>query len=345
MIDTIKIYSIITKEIYDVIKYRSDINTKYNKSTGELYYEITTDSLVGSYDSRLSVKVSDNAGKYKMSGYLLEVEGSYHKITKGQNAYNGCCDLVEVVFGLVNKVEQDYGVNLGMCIWYIQRVDIAICFDLDNNSNVCNYINNLSKLSYPRRKIRFYENESIYCSSTSTTLKIYNKLREFKKHDVPKLKETDFNILEHQIKIDGYIRYECEIKKRKLSKILGKDRITILDVNYDKLYDIWKSEFMKLIKYNENNINLVRSNNDVKKRLLNKYKSAKAMNLFGFYLSLVQDGYTSVRDCTSSTTFYRKLKELKDVGVDFNQNVFVKEDYSDKIINFNPFENIEREVV
>ena len=84
MIDTIKIYSIITKEIYDVIKYRSDINTKYNRSTGELYYEITTDSLVGSYDSRLSVKVSDNAGKYKMSGYLLEVEGSYHKITKGQ---------------------------------------------------------------------------------------------------------------------------------------------------------------------------------------------------------------------------------------------------------------------
>lgn len=345
MIDTVKLYTIITKEAYDVIKYRSDINTKYNKSTGELFYEITTDSLEGSYESRLSVKVSDNAGKYKMSGYLLEVEGSYHKLTKGQNAYDGYCDLVDVFFGLIRLVEKEYDVNLNCCIWYIQRVDIALCFDLENNSNVCNYINNLSKISYPRRKIRFYENESIYCSSTSTTLKIYNKLREFKKHDVPKLKDTDFNIMEHLYKIDGYLRFECEIKKKKLKSITGKDNITIMDLSYDKLLEIWKSEFMKLIKYNENNINLVRNNNDVKKRLLNKYKSAKAMNLFGFYLSLIQDGYSCVRDCASSSTFYRKIKELKEVGIDFNQNVFVKEDYSDKLIAFNPFEDKEREVV
>lgn len=344
MIDTVKIYTIITKEIYDVIKYRSDINTKYNKGTGELYYEIITDSLSGSYDSRLSVKVSDNAAKYKMSGYLLEVEGSYHKLTKGQNAYDGYCNIVDVVFGLVNIVEKEYGVNLPD-LFYIQRVDIAICFDLQNNINVCNYINNLSKISYPRRKIRFYENESIYCSSTSTTLKIYNKLKEFKKHDMSKLKETDFDILSHIISIDGYVRFECEIKKKKLKDICGKDNITIFDISYDKLLEIWRNEFMKLIKYNENNLSLVRTNNDVKRRLLEKYKSAKAMNLYGFYLSLVQDGYKYVRDCTSSTTFYRKIKELKVVGIDFSQNVFVKEDYDDKIINFNPFVDLELEVV
>lgn len=344
MIDTVKIYTIITKEIYEVIKYRSDINTKYNKGTGELYYEIITDSLSGSYDSRLSVKVSDNAAKYKMSGYLLEVEGSYHKLTKGQNAYNGYCNISDVVFGLVNIIEKEYKVVLPS-LFYIQRVDIAICFDLKNNINVCNYINNLSKISYPRRKIRFYENESIYCSSTSTTLKIYNKLKEFKKHDLKKLKETDFDILSHIISIDGFIRFECEIKKKKLKDIFGKDNITIFDISYDKLLDIWRNEFMKLIKYNESNLNLVRTNNDVKRRLLEKYKSAKAINLYGFYLSLVQDGYTYVRDCTSSSTFYRKLKELKDVGIDFNQNVFVKEDYDDKIIDFNPFKNLELEVV
>ena len=345
MIDTIKIYTIITKEDYEVIKYRSDINTKYNKSTGELYYMITTDSLIGSYESRLSVKVSDNAGKYKMSGYLLEVEGSYHKFTKGQNAYEGYCNIEDVVLGLVDIVEKDYKVNLAYCLWYIQRVDIAICYDLVNNSNVCNYINNLSKLSYPRRKIRFYENESIYCSSTSTTLKIYNKLKEFKKHDMLKLKDTNFDVFDYIVKIDGYIRFECEIKKKKLKDVFGKDNLTIFDLSYEKLLDVWKSEFMKLIKYNENNINIVRTNNDVKKRLLNKYKSAKAMNLFGFYLSLVQDGYANVRDCTSSSTFYRKISELKNVGIDFSQNVFIREDYDDKLINFNPFVDREREVM
>lgn len=344
MIDTVKIYTIITKEIYDVIKYQSDINTKYNKGTGELYYEIITDSLTGSHDGNLSVKVSDNAGKYKLDGYLLEVEGSYHKYTQGQNAYNGYCNIADVVFGMASAVEKKYNVVLPN-LFYIQRVDIAICFDLKNNINVCNYINNLSKISYPRRKIRFYENESIYCSSTSTTLKIYNKLKEFKKHDVKKLKETNFDILSHMLLIDGYVRFECEIKKKRLKDIFGKDNITVFDISYDKLLEIWRNEFMKLIKYNENNLSLVRTNNDVKRRLLEKYKSAKAMNLYGFYLSLVQDGYKYVRDCTSSTTFYRKIKELKVVGIDFNQNVFVKEDYDDKIINFNPFVDLDLEVV
>lgn len=46
--------------------------------------------------------------------------------------------------------------------WFLQRIDIAICFDLQNNENVRNYINNLSMCNYPRRNLKVYQDESIY---------------------------------------------------------------------------------------------------------------------------------------------------------------------------------------
>ena len=38
-------------------------------------------------------------------------------------------------------------------------------------------------------------NESLYLTGTTTTLKIYNKLLEFRKHDLRKLSKTDFDVL------------------------------------------------------------------------------------------------------------------------------------------------------
>lgn len=57
----------------------------YNKGTGEVFYEIINDNLEGTYDSRLSIRLSKGIkyGFYK--GYALEIEGNYHKIIKDQN--------------------------------------------------------------------------------------------------------------------------------------------------------------------------------------------------------------------------------------------------------------------
>lgn len=66
----------------------------------------------------------------------------------------------------------------------------------------------------------FFYDESIYLSGTTTTLKIYNKLLEFKKHDLKKFVNSNFNLIEYLSVIQGFIRFECEIKKKMLKKNL-----------------------------------------------------------------------------------------------------------------------------
>lgn len=249
--------------------------------------------------------------------------------------------------GFITFIENAFNIKLpSLEKWYIQRVDISICFNLNNQTNVSSYINNLSYMSYPRRKTRFYSNESLYFSGTTTTLKIYNKLIEFKKHDISKFKDTDFDVFGYCKEIFGFLRFECEIRKKKLSDYFGYTNVPITVVSYDSLYSIWRSEFMKLYKFNENVLNIVMDNNDVRSRLNTIYSSSKASSLYGFYLSLINDGYNVVLKSVPKSSFYRKLGELKRAGIDFSQTAFVMEDfkYDSHFVDFNPFSDKVEEV-
>ena len=219
MIDTIKIYCEIDKDTYLSIYNTSIIKTSYNKSSGEVFYEIINDHLKGSYDSRLSVRVGCGC-KYNFVnlGYYIEIEGSYHKIIYGYNSHNGYCDLDFIAQNLIQMVELSYNIKLPILSeWFLQRCDLAICYDLDNQNNVKSYINSLSRCQYPRRNAKFYYDESLYLSGTTTTLKIYNKLLEFKKHDIKKFTIGQFDLENYLKTIQGFIRFECEIKKKKLA--------------------------------------------------------------------------------------------------------------------------------
>lgn len=82
MIDTLKIVTQINAQMYKIISYKSDIKCSYNKSTGEIYYEIISNGLDGTYDNRLSVRVSSGSkyGFFKFNevgesdSFALEVE-------------------------------------------------------------------------------------------------------------------------------------------------------------------------------------------------------------------------------------------------------------------------------
>ena len=178
MIDTIKIYAEISKDVADVIYNNSIIKLAVNNNNSQTLYEITNDHLIGSYDSRLSVRVGCGK-KYgfcnKNGSYYVEIEGSYHKWVLGYNSHNGYYDLQFICNSLIKNIEVIYAISLpDVSCWYLQRVDLAICFDLEKQENVRSYINSLSRCNYPRRNIKFYSDESIYLSGTTTTLKIYN---------------------------------------------------------------------------------------------------------------------------------------------------------------------------
>lgn len=337
MIDTIKIVTMINFETYTIIKQSSIIKTAYCNATGEIFYNIVNDKVEGSYNSSLSVRVGEGV-KYKfVNMYYIEIEGSYHKIKKGYNSHNGYYNLFEIVYNLIAIVENAYSIKLpSVKHWFLQRVDIAICYDLKTQENIEKYINNLSYNNFPRRNLNHYEGESIYLSGSTTTLKIYNKLKEFYKHDIPKLKGTDFNTLEYIEEIKGFIRFECEIKKKKLKSYFNKDYIRITSVSYEDLKNIWKSEFKKFFKIIENDMKIVRKKEDVKERLSKIFKKVRAKNLFHFYLLIQVQGLQTIKNETDRSMYYKNIADLKKAKVDFTQKFTIE--MEDTSIGFNPFE-------
>lgn len=339
MIDTIKIYTMINKDIYNKIYNNSIIKTSYNKKYGEIYYEIVNDKLEGSYSSSLSVRVGSGV-KYKfIDKYYIEIEGSYHKIMRGYNSHDGFYNLSEIVKYLIGAVEYFYNIKLPMLgHWFLQRCDIAICFDLSENSKVRQYINNLSFCHYPRRKIKHYQDESIYLTGSTTTLKIYNKKLEFKNHDMKKLFNSNFNIDNYLKFIDGFIRFECEVKKKKLEAIYNKKYIRVKNVNYKDLRKVWSDEFMKLLNFFDSDLTIVRTKEDIERRIYTKYSDNEknARILYNFYTSIMVDGLKNVKARTPKTTYYRNIKLLKELNIDLSQKY--KLTVENTIIDFNPFE-------
>lgn len=276
--------------------------------------------------------------KYNFSnlGYYIEIEGSYHKLVKGYNSHNGYYDLSFVCKSLIEIVELSYNVLLPkFSYWFLQRCDIAICYNLENQQNVKSYINSLSRCNYPRRNLKFFYDESIYLSGTTTTLKIYNKYLEFKKHDIRKFIDSNFDLESYLKSIFGFLRFECEIKKKKLQQLFNNsNHIKIIDVNYEMLRKVWSDEFMKIIKFVNNDLDIVRGREEVYNRLLSLYKPSKACRLFNFYCSIQLNGENIVKLNTPKDTFYRNIKDLKNSKIDFSQSYRVEEC---KIYYFNPF--------
>ena len=265
------------------------------------------------------------------------MSGSYHKIIRGFNSHNGYYNLYAICSSLIEIVSKYYNIKLPRIQhWFLQRVDVAICYDLKNNENVRKYLNNLSMCHYPRRNIKTYQDESIYLTGTTTTLKIYNKLLEFKKHDMKKLKDTNFDIISYLKNIDGFIRFECEIKKKKLTDIYNTNFVRIRNVTYNELKQVWSEEFMKLLKLFNKDLNIINDKKEIEKRLYTLYKERKASILYNFYLSIMVDGLREVRKRTTKSTYYRNIKELKKANIDFSQTY--KIDLKKEIVQFNPFQ-------
>jgi len=234
-------------------------------------------------------------------------------------------------------VELSYSIELpSLENWYLQRCDIAICYDLKSQDNVKSYINSLSRCSYPRRNAKFFYDESLYLSGTTTTLKIYNKLLEFKKHDMKKFSNNKkFNLFDYLKNIDGFIRFECEIKKKMLKKIYHENHIKITNIKYEELKNVWSEEFMKILQFIKNDLEIVRWLKAVYERLNEIYKPSRANQLYYFYCSIQLNGLKDIKINTSSSTYYRNIKDLKQAKIDFSQSYKIEEM---ELFYFNPFE-------
>jgi len=318
-------------------------------STGELIYQITTGSLEGSYDSRISIRIDnkewqvkqlttamlfkhiDNFKSFKVpelieSGWFVYIEASVHKAILGHNIFGGPKEFQYAVCWLVDKVKKLLNVNLP-CFkeWEVRRVDVAEVFELSSFEACQEWFNIMSNTNFPRRKVYRFADSGLYAQGSSTTVKFYHKGVEFVRHDKNRLKkimcEKVLNMLIE--KANCIIRTEVEIKSRKLEYDFGHIP-KVSEINDDYLKRIYDIEVKKLLKEGDKSMKTVRRTKAVEMRLFKVYDERTAGSLFGFWLRLCSVGEKSVKDTMKKTSYYKYRKLLIDAGVSWTGTDIIK---------------------
>lgn len=317
MIDTVEIMSPeIDEIILSKIRIKSLELQKLDNESGEVFYRLTTRDLIGSYDSKLSVRI--------LQGNKIKIGGSIHKFIMGHNCFGGPENIKECCKYLINIVQKELDVKLPIWEeWELMRVDIAYCFDMGGQYEVEELINSLRGCTFPRKKPLNFGVNGMYFPGAATTFKIYYKGAEFKKHDLARLMKFS-NIDVYTIKsiADRLVRFECEIRKRKMKYDKIDNRIKYLNDDYFK--KVYRDEILKIYKEGESDMEVVKNVVEVRERLKYVYKLRKANNLFNYWTRIQIEGVNTVKNNVSRMTWYRINNELAAAGVSLKGNLIIK---------------------
>lgn len=295
-------------------------------STGEKLYEITTGSLQGSFDERVSVRVmreewvvvegQKQAVQVACEPYVL-IEGSVHKALMGHNVWGGPTDPVAACRWLVADVGERLGVQLpDGGEWTVQRVDWSEVYELPSFEAVQEYMHGLNSCSYPRRQVTRFGDTGIHAPGGTTTVKIYHKGPEFSKHDRKRLKarlglRAVAQLQEHANRL---LRFEVEVHARKLDEDFGH-KPTVREVTRQYLEGVHDREGGRLLREGQGEMRTVRTSVAVSRRLREMYAPALANTLFGTWMQLSALGEEEVKRTLSRRTFYRQRKQLEQASV------------------------------
>lgn len=331
--------------------------------TGEVIYEFSTGSILGSFDSSINLKINkDNT---------IKIICSAHKVILGYNIAFGSDNLLLYANCIKKIFYKAFDVKLPDVIkWELMQIDYTLTFNLGSQENVESYVNSLKNSEYARREAKHYNNNGLQVSGATTIVKFYNKQKEFIEHDYKKIKNVVNQEKANEL-IDlctGLLRVEVSIRSRKIKQIFTntvyrknlrkvyykaikdfgiqsdyvqalentfkRNKVTLKDFNIEKIIKIWESEVFKVIK-DKNNVVLVNKDNLVLDKLKSLYSSRKVSSLYTFWTLLSTRGEEHVKTLYKSATFYRLRKDLVSCGISWKDtNIYVETDH--KVISFVP---------
>ena len=302
-------------------------------STGELLYEITTGSLEGSWDTRVSVKIlrsewvsleqtkehpEPRSVKVSCDPYI-EVEGSVHKALLGHNVHGGPEDFHAAVSWFLDDLASRIGCDLPPApAWEPRRIDWAEVYELPWDALQL-YIRGLKAAEYPWRGQVVGYKGGIGSYGQRSSVKAYNKGLEFSKHDAKRLKSVwEFDQVEQLQQIaNERLRWEVEIKAKTLCKDhehLRRDP-RVEDITLAYLRRVHDREVRRLVREGEAEMKTVRKHNEVLDRLHDVYSQRLAGTLFSTWMQLAALGDDVTAEHMTRRTFYDHRKKLKDAGV------------------------------
>lgn len=325
-------------------------------ATGEVEYSLTTGSLSGSYDDRVSVRIEteewceDGNGskvcKVPCDPYLL-IEGSVHKALLGHNVYGGPNDPVAACRWFISDLSRRLEIELpNPDEWIARRIDWSEVYDMGSFEAVQEYLHALNTATFPRRSVIRYADECVFAPGKVTTIKAYHKGPEFWKHDRMRLKNRlDCDTLnELQEQANRLLRVEVSVKARKLDEEYGgKGRV--VDLTRDFLEEVHDREASRLIREGQAEMKTVRTNSEVVDRLHAVYEARLARTLYATWVMFAGLGESEVKKRMSRPTFYRQRKQLEEAGVSWFGSDVVIAKHSAIPEGFRPFRTDPRRLV
>lgn len=370
-VDTVKLRSpTIDAGTADYLEKLCILKSGIQLSTGEILYEITTGSLDGSWDSRISFKVcredwiaSKRNGKLEQipcDPYVM-VEASIHKFFYGQNIYGNPTNFPELCRSFINCLgemlageeyhqKEKHKLLPDPFKWQVRRVDWAEMFAITPAAQV-EYFRALKNCKFPRRALKEAKYDTaVHFPGKFTTLRIYGKGAEFKKHEIPRIRHALTAYAMRELKnFKGNALYDhtlhtwIEQRIKALQRLSNNRLRSEVQINADKLHHdfngryplvneitdkylivIYNEQIFKLLKEGKSAMETVRTYDAVQARLNLIYSRTQSNSLFAFWLKLALRGEEPTRLDYTRTSFYRSRKMLVDIGVSWNSSdVFV----------------------
>lgn len=350
MIDTIVLESpSLSEAVASNIEKLSIVRFGIDCEQNETLYTFTNKELKGSFDASIRIQVKREkyisirypefkkniTEKVVCKPYLI-VECSLHKFFLGHNIYGGSNNIKYQVDKLITFLEKELNINLPYYnTWKVRRIDYAKVYDL--GENIESFFRGFSNVYYPRRRVQKYDTSGIYFPGTYTTLKLYDKGKEFLKHDRKRLLHhmciKKVNMLKNIA--EGKLRIELEVKSRKLKDMYG-DLPYVNDIDIIDIENQFNVELKRVFKLGADKMKLYNNSEDVEK-ILNKNYGSSSGTLLGTWYKLSIFGYDYVKDTMPKSTFYRHVNKLRDVGISWNHTDITKKENNIIEFVFNPF--------
>ena len=347
--DTLKLKSPSMDESFvRAIEQQCVLRSGVDLATGAMLYELHTGELLGSWDSRISVRpmyedwVTDKNGRPRLAPcepYIL-VEGSVHKAMMGHNVYGGPRNFQKACSFFVDLVEKLLGVDLPPSgNWTVHRVDVAHVFALTKPA--CKeFFDSIQLRNFPRRQKKAAKYDmAVYFPGKTTTVKFYHKGSEFGLHDKARLRNyfrqayalmygkkdlRNFERAENKLKAlqrlaDNRLRVEVEVHSDKFQYDFGRNPL-VSEVDDAYLEAIHDKEVERLLREGKQSMETVRTTTAVMTRLQNVYGCTRGQRLYGFWAAMCTLNENVMREKYSRATFFRNRKLLEDAGVSWRSS-------------------------
>ena len=246
----------------------------------------------------------------------MTVEGSVHKARCGQNVWGGPEAVVPAIRWFVDAVGRQLGVRLpDGGAWEIRRLDWAECYELQPEE-IENYILGLAACHYPRRENRMQRHATgIFCSGTTTTDRIYWKGPELWEHDRTRLRAmlgagTWADLVSRAYRT---LRVETQLNAKKLEALGKPPRVRELTEAWVR--SVHDEEVSRLLREGQTDMDVVRTRDEVRVRLMERYSSRQARALMATWFDLAMGGERRLKQTMPKSTLCLHKQQLEAAGV------------------------------